>query len=498
MYGLLTKIGFEIPDESKLIGRVEYSKMHDTIIEFFTDPSTQAEDVLLFYFSGHGVPDTNFNIYLASSETNENIPSYRGFLFDELTNLITQSASTRIVTILDCCHSGELKLSKGTEQSVVKEAASAIDKKSRVLEQNEGKYLLSASLGSQNAYELQEKGCSIFTHYLMKGLNGDEGALNDRGDVSASSLGNYVYREIVNLPAEKRQNQKPLIKVEGGGDLVLASYPTLESLLQHGNYKKEVSEIIDIMNKGRYGEALTNITTSKYYNIVPRLKYLEACCRSKLAKNSSDRRQENIDKGFKALESAIDNGYIRQVKLDFGYPRVKAISDIVNDWELDYLQETDLPYFCKSVKITERNYRIKKKRRYVVSGGGSCLVSTTAIRLAMGDTISISQINVGDSVLIFDEHAKSATVKDKFCKKENRLICINNKITVSHSQAFLTAQGFKKAADLKEGDLLMSFNEPEPIITINRLDTPMDVYTISLSAGHLFYAEDFIVHNKMR
>jgi hypothetical protein len=42
----------------------------------------------------------------------------------------------------------------------------------------------------------------------------------------------------------------------------------------------------------------------------------------------------------------------------------------------------------------------------------------------------------------------------------------------------------------------MSFNEPDPIITISRLDIPVYVYMVSLSAGHLFYAEDFIVHNK--
>jgi hypothetical protein len=70
-------------------------------------------------------------------------------------------------------------------------------------------------------------------------------------------------------------------------------------------------------------------------------------------------------------------------------------------------------------------------------------------------------------------------------------------VTVTHRQAFLTTEGFKKAADLKEGDMLMTFNKPEPIISINRLHTPMDVYMINLSSGHLFYAEDFIVHNNL-
>lgn len=41
-------------------------------------------DTLLFYYSGHGVPDTDQDVYLAASETDPYQPSKRGFNFNEL------------------------------------------------------------------------------------------------------------------------------------------------------------------------------------------------------------------------------------------------------------------------------------------------------------------------------------------------------------------------------------------------------------------------------
>jgi uncharacterized protein YjbI with pentapeptide repeats len=236
---LKEKLGFDIPDERKITdNRVEYLKMHDAIINFFRYANTNADDTLLFYYSGHGVPDNNFNMFLAPSEIDPDVPSLRGFPFDLLTNSMNLSTCKRVVTILDCCHSGELRLGKdtGTEEDAVNVAAKAIDNKSKILKQGEGKCILAASLGAQRAYDLREEGLSIFTYYLLEGLKGNEKSVNNDGNVTVSSLGNFVYDRIVNLPEEKRPKQKPLIKVEGGGDILLGLYqlpkPRLEDLLE--------------------------------------------------------------------------------------------------------------------------------------------------------------------------------------------------------------------------------------------------------------------------
>jgi hypothetical protein len=46
---------------------------------FFDDVGNNPDDTLLFYYSGHGVPDVDGDIYLASSDTDPDKPYRRGF-----------------------------------------------------------------------------------------------------------------------------------------------------------------------------------------------------------------------------------------------------------------------------------------------------------------------------------------------------------------------------------------------------------------------------------
>jgi hypothetical protein len=229
MYDLLKSLGYEILDSHKLVGQVKFDTMRDAIYDFFDNANTKAEDTLIFYFSGHGVPAPDGDMCLASSEINPDDPYRRGFSSYELTRLIQNSNSIRIVTILDCCYSGAAKISKGIEDAAAKIGTAAIEEKARRLQQpqGEGKCLLAASQAAQEAYGLKEQDHSIFTYYLLEGLRGNEKSVDVEGNVTPYSLGSYVYRTILNLPAKRRPKQKPITKVEASGDIILASYPNL-------------------------------------------------------------------------------------------------------------------------------------------------------------------------------------------------------------------------------------------------------------------------------
>jgi hypothetical protein len=98
-----------------LIGEVKADQMKDAIYDFFTEASIKSQDLLLFYYSGHGIPDVDDDVFLASSEINPIQPFRKGFSFSELTKMMNRSISTKIVAILDCCYSGAAKVSKGSE-----------------------------------------------------------------------------------------------------------------------------------------------------------------------------------------------------------------------------------------------------------------------------------------------------------------------------------------------------------------------------------------------
>ena len=231
MHETLKSIAYQIPDNYKLIGHVEFDKMREAIYDFFDNPNSKADDTLLFYYSGHGIPDTDGDVYLATSEIDPDSPYRRGFSFNELTKMMNNSPCTRIVTILDCCYSGAAKIAKGIgkggDDAAAKLGTAAINDKSTNLQRNKGVCLLAASQAAQEAYALKEGNHSIFTHYLLEGLKGNEKSIDTFGNVTADSLGKYVHRAIVNLPQDKRPKQTPIRKVEVGDEIILAHYPEL-------------------------------------------------------------------------------------------------------------------------------------------------------------------------------------------------------------------------------------------------------------------------------
>ena len=223
MEEVLRSINYEVAENSGLIGYVKFGEMRDAIYDFFDRSKARADDILLLYYSGHGVPDTDGDIYLSTSEIDPNEPYRRGFSFNELTKMINNSPSAKIVVVLDCCYSGAARISKGTEESVATLATAKIDEKTSQLQNNKGICLLAASQAAQEAYALKEGEHSIFTYHLLDGLKGK--AVDPKGNVTAESLGKYVHRAIVNLPYEKRPKQTPIRKIEAGDEIILAQYP---------------------------------------------------------------------------------------------------------------------------------------------------------------------------------------------------------------------------------------------------------------------------------
>jgi uncharacterized caspase-like protein len=167
---------------------------------------------------------------MASSETDSKDPVNGGFDFQEVTKKMNRSFSTRIITILDCCYSGALELARGRGNSddEVKKARNNIDDKSNALKQGRGKCLIAASESTQRAYEIAEKNHGIFTYYLLEGLKGNPQSVDESGNVTVDRLADYVYDTISGLPADKKPNQMPIKKAEGGGRIILAHYPDLE------------------------------------------------------------------------------------------------------------------------------------------------------------------------------------------------------------------------------------------------------------------------------
>jgi len=219
---VLEKQGYELTDKNKLTGRVTAKTMREAIYDFFNDDYVKPKDTLLFYFSGHGLPDGFGNHYLAASDTAKDKPGREAISFNDLEHWSESSRSKRIVTILDCCFSGAAGLEgvKGNDDvSVAQEARNLMDRR---MKESEGIYLLASSLAYQQSVIKKDLGHSLFTYYLLEGLKGKDGYMDSYGHVTADHLHDYVLDRILGEP---RQLQRPIKKAKASGDILVAFYP---------------------------------------------------------------------------------------------------------------------------------------------------------------------------------------------------------------------------------------------------------------------------------
>src|SRR4029079_3663710 len=77
------------------------------IVDFFD--SANVGDILLFYYSGHGIPKAN-EVYLGTPQVNPKEPMLEGFRLSDLTSLMDSCRSRTIVCVIDACYSGAVNL----------------------------------------------------------------------------------------------------------------------------------------------------------------------------------------------------------------------------------------------------------------------------------------------------------------------------------------------------------------------------------------------------
>jgi hypothetical protein len=68
--------------------------------------SSRHDDLLLFYFSGHGIKNDRGALYFATRDTRRERLASTALSADWVRDLLDQSRSRRIVMLLDCSYSG--------------------------------------------------------------------------------------------------------------------------------------------------------------------------------------------------------------------------------------------------------------------------------------------------------------------------------------------------------------------------------------------------------
>ena len=179
------------------------------VIDEFFDQK-KPDDLLVLYFSGHGVRDELGALFLAVKNTIRSRLRSTAVKSDYIREAMDQSRSKRQVLILDCCNSGAF--SQGTKAATGVSIGTA-----SAFEAGYGRIILTASDSTQFAWEgdkvIGETDNSLFTHFLVEGLEGNAD-LDGDGRITVDELYDYAY-EKVRLATPKQTPSKFSSKQQG-------------------------------------------------------------------------------------------------------------------------------------------------------------------------------------------------------------------------------------------------------------------------------------------
>ncbi len=186
------------------------------ISSFFTQK--KPDDMLLLYFSGHGVLDPQGRLFLAVKDTQRDLLKATGIPASFVTDDMDTCRSKRQLLILDCCHSGAF--SKGTKGDAPAVTQATFEGNGY------GRVVLTASDSTQYALEgdqvIEQADLSLFTHYLLDGLLSGEADMGRDGLVTLDEWYDYAYERVIS----ETPNQTPRKWVYNQqGDLVIARNP---------------------------------------------------------------------------------------------------------------------------------------------------------------------------------------------------------------------------------------------------------------------------------
>lgn len=165
-------------------------KMEEAIETLFSN--CKKEDLVLFYFSGHGITDEKGKLYLVTPQTRKdrgNLIKATAVAATVLHDNMGNSRSKRQVLILDSCFSGAI-----AEGLTGKSAESKVDIQKEL--GGEGRAILTSSNAVQKSFHIQGYNLSIYTHYLIDGIQ--TGAANQDGDnyISVDELHEYAKKKL--------------------------------------------------------------------------------------------------------------------------------------------------------------------------------------------------------------------------------------------------------------------------------------------------------------
>ncbi len=225
-------------DQVTVLPNPDKGSMEKAVEDLFAN--RQRDDLVLLYFSGHGLKDQKARFFLSTRDTGRdqkgNFSLATALAATKLQEYITDSHSQRQIIILDCCFSGALVQGmpiKG-EFNIQEELG------------GKGRAILTSSSPIEYSFESEDNDLSIYTKYLVEGI--ETGAADKDGDqlISVNELHEYASERV--KEAAPAMTPKFYLSLEGEDTIYLAKSP-LAATNPIFIYREKVREILDEWSK---------------------------------------------------------------------------------------------------------------------------------------------------------------------------------------------------------------------------------------------------------
>jgi hypothetical protein len=212
----------------------------------------EADDLALLFFSGHGVKDERRKLYFAASNTEKvqgKLICSTALSASTVHDFIRFGKCKQQVVILDCCFSGafgDALLAKDDGEIALEEQLGA-----------EGRVVLASTSSIDYSFEEKDRGLSIYTRYLVEGI--EKGAADIGGDgwISVDELHQFASGKVrETAPA---MSPKIIMLKDEGYRIVLSRSPqdnpeikyrrVVESCASKGRFSKPAKRLLISLRK---------------------------------------------------------------------------------------------------------------------------------------------------------------------------------------------------------------------------------------------------------
>jgi hypothetical protein len=230
-------------DEVKILTNPEPQAMQYEVETLFSGRSK--DDFVLLFFSGHGIKDDSNNLYFATRITKK---SAKGDLIRSTAvparfvhEVMNNSRAKRQAIILDCCFSGAF------DPNLLSKDDGSVDLQGQL--GAEGRVVLTSSSSTQYSFEQQGSDLSLYTRYLIEGIETGAGDIDEDGKISVRELHGYATSKV----QETAPNMTPklIILKDMGLDIVLAKAKVTDPKLRYRRLVEKYSSRGSISSTGR-------------------------------------------------------------------------------------------------------------------------------------------------------------------------------------------------------------------------------------------------------